>query len=86
MAATMNLNVSRVPVLTGTVLSPYPLIQYRRFTAAPQKLKIKEINGYEFQNERQAKTGRNMVEYSSSNAPSTWLILLCPLCLSSLEG
>jgi hypothetical protein len=28
-----------------TVVPPYPLIQYLRFTATPKKLKIKEING-----------------------------------------
>jgi hypothetical protein len=31
--------------LPYTDVSPYPLIQYPRFTAAPQNGKIKEING-----------------------------------------
>jgi hypothetical protein len=31
-----------------------------------------------FQHARQARTGRNMVKSSSPNAPSTWLIFLCP--------
>ena len=31
-----------------------------------------------FQNARQARAGHNMVKSSSPNAPSTWLIFLCP--------
>ena len=33
---------------------------------------------HKFQNARQVRTGPNMVKSSSPNAPSTWLISLCP--------
>ena len=33
---------------------------------------------HKFKNARQERTGRNMVKSSSPNAPSTWLIFLCP--------
>jgi hypothetical protein len=59
-------------------MPPYPLIQYLRFTAARKKVwKIKKIKS-KFQNDRQARTGRNKVKSSSANAPSTWLIFLYP--------
>jgi hypothetical protein len=40
---------------------------------------------HKFQKVRQARTGHNIVKSSSPNKPSTWLIFLCPLCLSSLK-
>ena len=43
---------------------------YPLFTAAGKKnRKIKEISVSKFQNERQARTGRNMVKSSSPKAP-----------------
>jgi hypothetical protein len=45
----------------------------------PEKMgKFNKCIVHEFQNARQARTGRNMVRSSSSNAPSTQLIFLCP--------
>jgi hypothetical protein len=40
--------------------------------------KLKKWKVHKFQNARQARTGCNMVKSSSPNAPSTWLIFLCP--------
>jgi hypothetical protein len=33
------------PINTSTGVTPYPLIQYPRFTAAKKNWKVKEING-----------------------------------------
>ena len=46
----------------------------------PQKKfgKIREQTVHKFQNAHQARTGHNMGKSSSLNAPSTWLIFLCP--------
>jgi hypothetical protein len=64
---------------SNTVMPPYPLIQYARFTAARKKnLKIKAEKVHKFQNARQVRTGRNMVKFCSPNMTSTWLIFLCP--------
>jgi hypothetical protein len=62
-----------------TVVSPYSLIQYPRFTAARIKIgKSKKQTFHKFQNARQVRTGRNLVQSSRPNAPSTRLISLCP--------
>jgi hypothetical protein len=59
---------------------PYP-----RLTAAQKKFeKLKEWTFHKFQNARQARMGRSMVKSSSRNAPTTWLILLCPCTHASL--
>ena len=59
--------------------SPYPQIQYPRFTAARKNFgKLKKLTVHKFQNAHQAKTGPNMVKSSSPGASSTWLIFLCP--------
>jgi len=49
---------------------PYPRIQHPPFTAARKNWKIKEMV-HKFQNAYQARTGLNIVESSSPNAPST---------------
>jgi hypothetical protein len=40
--------------------------------------KLKKWVFHKFQNARHTRTGHNMVKSSSPNAPSTWLIFLCP--------
>jgi hypothetical protein len=62
---------SRAPVPTDSVFAVY-----RGPKKVLRKLKKSMVN--KFQNARQARTDRNMVKSSSSNAPSTWLIFLCP--------
>jgi hypothetical protein len=51
-----------------------------RGSSRPEKKnwKLKKEAVHKFQNARRARTGRNMVKSSSTNAPSTWLIFLCP--------
>jgi hypothetical protein len=52
---------------------------YPQFTAAWKKnRKLKKLTVHNFQNARQATGGRNMAKSMSPNAPSTWLIFLCP--------
>jgi hypothetical protein len=52
---------------------------YPRFTAARKKSgKLKKKRIHKFQNARQARTDRIVVKSISPNAPSTWLIFLCP--------
>jgi hypothetical protein len=58
-------------VVWYTVVPPYLLIQYLRFTAAQKKnWQIKEM-AHRFQNARQARAGHNMIKSSSPNVPST---------------
>jgi hypothetical protein len=40
--------------------------------------KLNKLMVHKFQNMHQARTGHNMVKSSSPNAPSIWLIFLCP--------
>jgi hypothetical protein len=62
----------------STVVPPYALIQYPRFQLSavhrrPKKKigKLIKLTVHKFQNARQARTGRNMVKFSSLNMPST---------------
>jgi hypothetical protein len=62
---------SQAPVFADSVSAAY---------RGPKKktVKLREKTVHKFQNARQVWTGRNMVKSSSPNAPSTWLIFLCP--------
>jgi hypothetical protein len=61
---------------------PCPRIHWFRIRGLPRPEKktgkLKKQSVHKFQNERQARTCRNMVKSSSPNAPSTWLIFLSP--------
>jgi hypothetical protein len=61
---------SRAPVSTDSVSDVY--------RGQKKNGKLKKLTVHKFQNARQAITGCNMVKSSSPNAPSTWLIFLCP--------
>jgi hypothetical protein len=64
------------PVSTGSVSA----VLFIRGLPRPEKkfAKLNKWKVHKFQNERQARTGCSMVKSSSPNAPSTWLISLCP--------
>ena len=61
---------------TGGLLYPRPEKKFG---------KLKKQTVRKFQNANQARTGRNMVKFSSPNAPSIWLIFLCACTHASLQ-
>jgi hypothetical protein len=66
-----------------TVVSRLRKMQYRRTPVSavhrgPKKIGKLKKTVHKFQNSRQARTGRRMVNSSSPNASSAWFIFLCP--------
>jgi hypothetical protein len=70
------------------------LMEFFKITVVPpcglprpeENWKFKETTVHKFQNVRHERTGRNTVKSSSPNAPSTWLIFLCPPTHASLQN
>jgi len=68
-------DIDTIFLADNTGRPPYPRL------ASARKTKfgiLRKYTVHKFKNARQARTGRNMVKYSSPNASSTWLIFLCP--------